>query len=71
MLLLLIALAGLIVVLVGEGEATDGVGMALIALAGLVMVANALMRLGLSSERDRHAEQGARRRFERIGRWES
>lgn len=67
---LLIALAGLIVVLVGEGEAADGVGVALIAVAGLVVVANVLMRLGLSSERDRRAQQRARRRFERTGRWE-
>jgi len=66
----LIVLAGLLVVVVGDGETAAGVGMALIAVAGVVVVANAFMRLGLSSERDRDAEQQARRRFDRTGRWE-
>ena len=67
---LLIALTGLIVRLVGDGQALDGVGMALIGVAGLIVVANVLMRLGLSSERDRHIEEQARQHFERTGRWE-
>lgn len=66
----LIALTGLIVLLVGDGQALDGVGMALIGVAGLIVVANILMRLGLSSERDRHIEEQARQHFERTGRWE-
>jgi Flp pilus assembly protein TadB len=66
----LIALVGLVVLIIGKADAANGIGMALIGVALLVLVANLLMRLGLASERDRRREQEARRRFERTGRWD-
>ena len=41
----------------------------LIAVAGLVVLADALARLSISSEGDREREQEARRRFTDTGRW--
>jgi hypothetical protein len=59
----------MITALGGGGLAADGTGRALIGVAALVVIANALMRPGLSSERDRRAEQEARRHLDRTGRW--
>jgi hypothetical protein len=57
-----------VLVLVG-GDATVGAGIVLIGVAALVVLANLLLRLGLSSERDREREEERRRFFSRRGRW--
>jgi hypothetical protein len=54
--------AGIVLILIG-GDAPVGAGIVLIGVAGLVVLANVFMRLGLSSERDREEEE--RRRQER------
>ena len=51
------------------GDAARGAGIVLIGVAGLVVLANLLMRLGLQSERDREREEDRRRFFSRHGRW--
>jgi hypothetical protein len=55
-----IALAGVVLVIVG-GDSGRGAGIVLIGVAGLVVLANVLIRLGLQSERDREREQARRR----------
>lgn len=54
--------AGVVLVLIG-GDAPLGAGIVLIGVAGLVVMANVFMRLGLQSEDDRAEEE--RRRQER------
>jgi len=56
-----IAVAGVVLVVIG-GESAQGAGIVLIGVAGLVVLANVLMRLALQSERDRAREQERRRR---------
>ena len=63
-----IGLAGVILTVVGNGDAR-GAGIVLIGVAMLVVLANVLVRLGLQSERDREREQQNRRFFSRHGRW--
>ncbi|MGH2946903.1 MAG: hypothetical protein ACRDPC_11690 [Solirubrobacteraceae bacterium] len=63
-----IAIAGVVLLLVG-GDAAQGAGIVLIGVAGLVVLANAFIRLGLQSERDREGEEARRRFFSRRGRW--
>jgi hypothetical protein len=63
-----IAVAGVVLVIVG-GDAGRGAGVVLIGVAGLVVLANLLMRLGIASERDREREEARRREFSRRGRW--
>jgi hypothetical protein len=41
----------------------------LIGVAGLVALVNALIRLGLRSERDREREERRREQFSERGRW--
>jgi hypothetical protein len=60
-----IAVAGLVVILAGKAA----LGVMLIGVAALVVVANAFIRLGLSSDRDRARERQSRRTFMRTGRW--
>jgi hypothetical protein len=55
-----IALAGVILIVASNSESIDALGVAFIGIAVLVVIANLLMRLGLSSERDREREQEAR-----------
>ena len=55
-----IAVAGIVLIAVG-GDSPVGAGIVLIGVAGLVVLANVLMRLGLDSERDRAEEERARR----------
>jgi hypothetical protein len=55
-----IAVAGIVLIAVG-GDSPVGAGIVLIGVAGLVVLANVLMRLGLESERDRAEEERARR----------
>jgi hypothetical protein len=50
-----IALAGVLLVVLG-GDSGQGAGIVLIGVAGLVVLANFMMRLGLQSERDRERE---------------
>jgi hypothetical protein len=63
-----IAVAGLVLLVVG-GDAARGAGIVLIGVAALVVLANVLMRLALSSERDREREEARRQSFSRSGRW--
>jgi drug/metabolite transporter (DMT)-like permease len=55
-----IALAGVLLVIFG-GDSGRGAGIVLIGVAGLVVLANVLIRLGLQSERDREREEARRR----------
>jgi cytochrome c biogenesis protein CcdA len=63
-----IGIAGLLLIVFGDtvGRAA---GIVLIGVAGLVVLANLLVRLGLESERDREREERNRRYFSRHGRW--
>lgn len=56
----LIAVVGVVLVVVG-GDSARGAGIVLIGVAGLVVLANAFMRLALQSERDREREEERRR----------
>lgn len=64
-----ILIAGM--VLIGAGASVGGraLGLALILIAGVVAFANALLRVGLGGTEDRDAEERARRRYVRTGRW--
>ena len=55
------AVVGIVLVIVG-GDAARGAGIVLIGVAGLVVLANLLIRLSIESERDREREEEARRR---------
>jgi Flp pilus assembly protein TadB len=57
----LIALAGIVLVVLG-GDAATGAGIVLIGVAALVVVANLLIRLALQSEDDRRREAERRER---------
>jgi hypothetical protein len=63
-----IFVAGVVLIVVG-GDAGVGAGIVLVGVAGLVVLANVLIRLGLQSERDREREEQRRRDFSRRGRW--
>ena len=63
-----IALAGL-VLLVGGDDVERGAGIVLIGSALMVVLANLFLRLGLSSERDREADEANRDYFAQHGRW--
>jgi hypothetical protein len=54
-----IALVGGMLVVFG-GDSGRGAGIVLIGVAGLVVLANVLIRLSLQSERDREREQARR-----------
>lgn len=64
----LVAIAG-VVLLVTGGDAATGAGIVLIGVAGLIVLANVFMRLGLQSERDREREEARRRFLSEHGRW--
>ena len=55
-----IAVVGIVLVVVG-GESAQGAGIVLIGVGGLVVLANAFIRLALQSERDREREQARRK----------
>jgi hypothetical protein len=57
-----IFVAGIVLIAIG-GDAALGAGIVLIGVAGLVVLANVFMQLGLQSERERAEEE--RRRQER------
>lgn len=56
-----IAVAGVVLIVLG-GDAARGAGIVLVGVAGLVVLANLFIRLGLASERDREHEEERRRR---------
>ena len=62
------ALAGVVLLVIGGGAAT-GAGIVLIGVAGLIALANALIRLGVQSERDREREEARRQFLSEHGRW--
>lgn len=62
-----IAVAG--VVCLELGGTAAGAGVVLIGSAAIVLLINVLFRMSLTSNRDREAEERARERFEREGRW--
>lgn len=55
-----IFVAGVVLIAIG-GDAPLGAGIVLIGVAGLVVLANVMMRLALQSERDRAEEERRRR----------
>jgi hypothetical protein len=57
-----IAIAGILLVLSGS-EAAVGAGIVLIGVAGLVVVANLLIRLSIMSQEDREREAAERERL--------
>lgn len=65
-----IALAGIVVVIVGSGGGISAAaGFTLIGVALLVLLVNLLARLAISSQDDREREERARERFSREGHW--
>jgi drug/metabolite transporter (DMT)-like permease len=56
-----IAVAGVLLVIFG-GDSGRGAGIVLIGVAGLVLLANAFIRLAIQSERDREREEARRER---------
>ena len=63
-----IAVVGIVLIVVG-GDAARGAGIVLVGVAGLVVLANLLMRLAIQSEGDREREEERRRYFDRHGHW--
>jgi hypothetical protein len=64
-----IAVAGVVVAIVGSTPAADGLGAGLVGTAALVILLNVFMQLGLQSTHDRDREEDARRYFDRHGHW--
>ena len=56
-----IAVVGIVLVIVGD-DAGRGAGIVLIGVAGLVVLANLFIRLGIASQRDRDREAERRER---------
>jgi hypothetical protein len=66
---LLIALIGVALMLLPSSESALGAGIVLVGVAALVVLLNALVRVGLQSNRERDREEWARRYFSHHGRW--
>ena len=73
-----IAIAGVVLIVLGHaslaqsahGDALkSGTGVGLVIVAAIVWLINLLFRMSLSSNRDREAEEDARRHFDRTGIW--
>ena len=65
-----IAIAGIVVVIVGSADPfAVAAGFTVIGVAVLVMLVDVLARLAISSQEDREREERARERFTREGRW--
>jgi hypothetical protein len=64
-----IALAGVVVALVGSSSALDALGASLVGAALVVLLINLFIRLSIQSNRDREREDRARDYFDRHGRW--
>jgi uncharacterized membrane protein len=63
-----IAVAGIVLIAIG-GDAPVGAGIVLLGVAGLVVLANLLIRLSIQSERDREREEARRAYFDEHGHW--
>jgi hypothetical protein len=61
-------LAGVVLLVIG-GDAATGAGIVLLGVAALIVFANALIRLGVQSERDREREEARRQFLSEHGRW--
>ena len=64
-----IAIAGIVLMIVGSGSIALAAGFVLIGDAAAVFTVNVLARLTISSQDDRDREQQAREIFARTGRW--
>ena len=64
-----IASAGVVLLVTGDGENTQGAGVGLIGCAVLVLMFNLLLRLGIRDRGDREREEAAREHLDRTGRW--
>jgi hypothetical protein len=64
-----ISAAGVVLLIVADGENEQGAGVALIGVALVVMLLNLFLRLSASSEHDREREEAAREHFGRTGHW--
>jgi hypothetical protein len=64
-----IALAGVVVALVGSSAALDALGASLVGAALVVLLINLFIRLSIQSNRDREREDRAREYYDRHGRW--
>jgi drug/metabolite transporter (DMT)-like permease len=62
------AFAGVVLLVLGHDNAQAAGGF-LIGVAGMVVLANAFVRLSLQSERDREREEARRAYFDEHGRW--
>ena len=63
-----LALVGVLLIAVGHGPA-QAAGITLVGVGALVSMANSLYRFGVSGDREREAEEEARRYYDRHGRW--
>lgn len=69
---LLIAVAGVVLIIDGHGRANSvpaAAGVALLIVALIVWLLNLLFRLSVQSGRDREREEAARQYFDEHGRW--
>jgi membrane protein implicated in regulation of membrane protease activity len=67
---LAIALAGVVLIVLGHGHtALAGAGVVLLGVALIVWMVNWLFRMSVESNRDREREEDARRYFDEHGRW--
>jgi hypothetical protein len=64
----LTAVVGVVLVVTG-GDAVRGAGIVLVGIAGLIVLANLLIRLAIQSQDDREREEQRRRYFTEHGRW--
>jgi membrane protein implicated in regulation of membrane protease activity len=64
-----IAAAGVVMLILAGNENEQGAGIALIGVALVVVILNAFLRLGASSEQDREREEAAREYLDRHGHW--
>jgi hypothetical protein len=64
-----IGLVGIGLMVLADDASLLGAGIVLVGVAFLVALTNALVRLGIRSQRDRGREAWARRYLDRHGRW--
>ena len=64
-----IAAAGVVLLIVGDGENDQGAGVALIGVALVVMLLNLVPPPQRLLHDDREREEAAREHFDRTGRW--
>lgn len=56
-----LAIVGLLTLIFGSGEMQDALGVLFLGFAGLILAANVLIRLSISSQDDRDEEERRRR----------